>query len=52
MELNFVIRYDNNNNNIKICYYLFKKNIFQVSHVECVTRDVAYDFVEDDTTHG
>jgi structural maintenance of chromosome 3 (chondroitin sulfate proteoglycan 6) len=24
----------------------------KVSHVECVTRDVAYDFVEDDTTHG
>jgi len=29
-----------------------KKKLFQVSHVECVTRDVAYDFVEDDTTHG
>ncbi|XP_066150088.1 structural maintenance of chromosomes protein 3 [Euwallacea fornicatus] len=24
----------------------------KVSHVECVTRDVARDFVEDDTTHG
>ncbi|XP_025423597.1 structural maintenance of chromosomes protein 3-like [Sipha flava] len=24
----------------------------KVSHVECVTRDVAYDFVEDDSTHG
>jgi len=24
----------------------------KVSHVECVTREDAYDFVEDDTTHG
>ncbi|XP_071448386.1 structural maintenance of chromosomes protein 3 [Hetaerina americana] len=24
----------------------------KVSHVECVTREVAYDFVEDDTTHA
>lgn len=24
----------------------------KVSHVECVTREEAYDFVEDDTTHG
>ncbi|KAK7075389.1 Structural maintenance of chromosomes protein 3 [Halocaridina rubra] len=24
----------------------------KVSHVECVSRDEAYDFVEDDTTHG
>lgn len=24
----------------------------KVSHVDCVTREEAYDFVEDDTTHG
>ena len=24
----------------------------KVSHVECVTREEAYDFVEDDQTHG
>lgn len=24
----------------------------KVSHVDCVTRDVARDFVEDDQTHG
>jgi structural maintenance of chromosome 3 (chondroitin sulfate proteoglycan 6) len=24
----------------------------KVSHVECVSREKAYDFVEDDTTHG
>lgn len=24
----------------------------KVSHVECVTREEAADFVEDDTTHG
>lgn len=24
----------------------------KVSHVDCVTREVARDFVEDDTTHG
>lgn len=24
----------------------------KVSHVDCVTKDVARDFVEDDTTHG
>ncbi len=25
---------------------------FQVSHIECVLKDEAEDFVEDDTTHG
>jgi len=24
----------------------------KVSHVECVSREKAYDFVEDDQTHG
>lgn len=24
----------------------------KVSHVDCVTRDDAYDFVDDDTTHA
>jgi len=24
----------------------------KVSHVDCVTREEAYDFVEDDTSHG
>ena len=31
-------------------YYI--TTLFQVSHVDCVTRAEAYDFVEDDQAHG
>lgn len=31
------------------CIILF---LFQVSHIDCVTKEEAADFVEDDTTHG
>jgi len=44
-----------NDNNLFILFSIKLKinNLyFQVSHVECVTRHIAYDFVEDDTTHG
>lgn len=37
---------------LSVTVILNSDSLFQVSHVECVTREEAHDFVEDDTTHG